>query len=237
LTTCRGDISHDRTESTQNRLTHPRRRCSYPPSREWRRIITGIVRPWTAGIPITWRSGRIYCPSGWEESRRHQRRVGYESGRQFLYGACWNRGGQSRAGVRILVTGTADEKGSSSAGAAAEALQQVLRRSVCAQSQRKGAVAPCSWTPQESQVESCEHQDDSNIHCQPFPESVSEEHEIYTDYDGCHRHRVKHDSYLSAHFSAWFNRNSYRADRRAGAQARIFGNLPQATVSAPPQAE
>jgi hypothetical protein len=75
-------------------------------------------------------------------------------------------------------------------------------RGASAQSQRKGAVAPCSWTPQESQVESCEHQDNANIHCQPFPESVSEEQEIYTDYDGCHRHHVKHDSYLSAHFSA-----------------------------------
>jgi hypothetical protein len=72
----------------------------------------------------------------------------------------------------------------------------------------KGSVAPCSWTPQESQVERYEHQDDSNIHCQPFPESVSEEHEIHTGYDGCHRHHVKHDSYLSAHFSLWFNRNS-----------------------------
>jgi hypothetical protein len=56
-------------------------------------------------------------------------------------------------------------------------------------------------TPEESQAESCEHQDNANIHCQPFPESVSEEHEIYTNYDGCHRHHVKHDSYLSAHFS------------------------------------
>src|ERR1019366_3201107 len=73
-------------------------------------------------------------------------------------------------------------------------------RGASAQSQRKGAVAPCSWTPQESQVESCEHQDNANIHCQPFPESVSEEQEIYTDYDGCHRHRVKHDRYLCAHF-------------------------------------
>jgi hypothetical protein len=59
-----------------------------------------------------------------------------------------------------------------------------------------------SWTPEKSQVESCEHQNNANIHRQPFPESVSEEHEIYTDYDGCHRHHVKHDSYLSAHFSA-----------------------------------
>jgi hypothetical protein len=54
---------------------------------------------------------------------------------------------------------------------------------------------------QESQVESCEHQDNTNIHYQSFPESVSEEHEIYADYNGCHRHHVKHDSYLSAHFS------------------------------------
>jgi hypothetical protein len=57
------------------------------------------------------------------------------------------------------------------------------------------------WTPEESKVESCEHQDNANIHCQPFPESVSEEREIYTDDDGCHRDRVKHSSYLSAHFS------------------------------------
>jgi hypothetical protein len=62
------------------------------------------------------------------------------------------------------------------------------------------AIAPCSWTPEESQIESCEHQDNTNVHCQPFPESVSEEYEIYTDYDGCYRHHVKHDS-LSAHFS------------------------------------
>jgi hypothetical protein len=62
------------------------------------------------------------------------------------------------------------------------------------------AVAPCSWTPEESQVKSYEHQDNANIHRQPFPESVSEEREIYTDYDGCHCHPVKNDSYLSAHF-------------------------------------
>jgi hypothetical protein len=32
--------------------------------------------------------------------------------------------------------------------------------------------------PEESQVESCEHQDNANIRYQPFPESVSEEREI-----------------------------------------------------------
>jgi hypothetical protein len=30
---------------------------------------------------------------------------------------------------------------------------------------------------------------------------VSKKREIYTDYDGYHRHDVKPDSYLSAHFS------------------------------------
>ena len=53
----------------------------------------------------------------------------------------------------------------------------------------------------ESQVESCKHQNNADIYHQPFPESVSEERQIYTDYNGCHRQRVKHDSYLSAHFS------------------------------------
>jgi hypothetical protein len=32
--------------------------------------------------------------------------------------------------------------------------------------------------PEESQVESSEHQDNANIRYQPFPESVSEEREI-----------------------------------------------------------
>jgi hypothetical protein len=66
---------------------------------------------------------------------------------------------------------------------------------------RKGAIAPGSWTPEESQVECCEHQDNANIRCQPFPEPVSEERHVYTDDDGYHRHHVKHDSYLSAHFN------------------------------------
>jgi hypothetical protein len=56
-----------------------------------------------------------------------------------------------------------------------------------------------SWRLEESQIESPEHQDNANIHYQPFPESVSEESEIYTDYNGYHRQHVKHDGYLSAH--------------------------------------
>jgi hypothetical protein len=63
------------------------------------------------------------------------------------------------------------------------------------------------WTPQESQIERREHQDDSDIHCQPFLESVSEEREIHTDYDGCHRRDAKYDGSLFAHFSPRFNRD------------------------------
>jgi hypothetical protein len=49
--------------------------------------------------------------------------------------------------------------------------------------------------PQVSQVESGEHQDNSNIHYQPFPKSVSEERQIHSDYDRYHRHDVNHDGY------------------------------------------
>jgi hypothetical protein len=58
-----------------------------------------------------------------------------------------------------------------------------------------------SWDSEESQVESCEHQDNANIHHQPFPKPVSEEQEIQADNGGYHRQHVKRDSYLSAHFS------------------------------------
>jgi hypothetical protein len=65
-------------------------------------------------------------------------------------------------------------------------------------------------TPEESEVEGREHQDNADIHCEPFPETVSEEREIDTDDDGYHRRHVKHDTCLSAHFSktstpAWIN--------------------------------
>src|SRR5215469_13691018 len=58
-----------------------------------------------------------------------------------------------------------------------------------------------SRTPEKSQVEGHEDQDDANIHYQPFPESISEEHEIHTDYHGCHRHHVNHHRYRSAHLT------------------------------------
>ncbi|MFZ1195315.1 MAG: hypothetical protein WAN49_07750, partial [Pseudolabrys sp.] len=58
-----------------------------------------------------------------------------------------------------------------------------------------------SIATEKSPVESREHQDNANIHCQPFPEVVSKEREIHTDYDGYHHHHVNHYSYLSARFS------------------------------------
>ena len=64
-----------------------------------------------------------------------------------------------------------------------------------------GAVAPYSWTPEESKIESCEHQNNANVRCQPFPESVSKEREIHTDYDNYHCHYEKRDSELSAYSS------------------------------------
>jgi hypothetical protein len=68
-----------------------------------------------------------------------------------------------------------------------------------------------SWLPEESQVESCEHQDNADIHDQPLPEAISEEHEIHADDDGYHRHHVKHDGYLSAHFR-WCPNLKFRDD-------------------------
>src|ERR1700691_4935963 len=67
---------------------------------------------------------------------------------------------------------------------------------------RKKGCAPSSWTPEESKVESCEHQDNANVYCQPFPESVSEKREIHSDDDGYHCHHVKRDSDLPAQLSS-----------------------------------
>jgi hypothetical protein len=58
-----------------------------------------------------------------------------------------------------------------------------------------------SWTPQKSKVKSREHQNNANIHREPFPESVSEKPEIHADYGGYHRRHVKHDRYLFANSS------------------------------------
>jgi hypothetical protein len=70
--------------------------------------------------------------------------------------------------------------------------------SACAASQTRQVS---SIATEKSPVESREHQDNANIHCQSFPEVVSKEREIHTDYDGYHHHHVNHYSCLSARFS------------------------------------
>jgi hypothetical protein len=47
--------------------------------------------------------------------------------------------------------------------------------------------------PEKSQIESRKHQDDADIRHQPFPDMVSEEHDVYGDDDGDHRHDAKCD--------------------------------------------
>src|SRR6516164_5146417 len=76
---------------------------------------------------------------------------------------------------------------------------------------------------EESQVESSEYQDDADIHHQSSPESVSEERDIHTDYNGCHHHSVKHASYLSVHFSTLRQRrlSAHSAQKECASRARI----------------
>jgi hypothetical protein len=87
------------------------------------------------------------------------------------------------------------------AAAIGQACVEASANCVCTIGAKRALLLLSSWTPEESQVERCEHQDDANVHCQPFPESVSEERKIHTDYDGCHCHHVKRDSGLLAHVS------------------------------------
>ncbi|HEV2561932.1 MAG TPA: hypothetical protein VGT78_07305 [Rhizomicrobium sp.] len=49
--------------------------------------------------------------------------------------------------------------------------------------------------PEESQIESREHQDNADIHDQPFPETVSKECEVESDDRGNHRQHIKQDNY------------------------------------------
>jgi hypothetical protein len=55
------------------------------------------------------------------------------------------------------------------------------------------------WMPEESEVKGCEHQDNADVDHQPFPESVSEEHEIHADDQDYHRHQVKRGRYMPSH--------------------------------------
>jgi hypothetical protein len=85
----------------------------------------------------------------------------------------------------------------------------------------------------ESPVESSEYQHDTDIHDQPFPESVFEKHEIDADDDGYHRQAEKQNGYLSSHVGIYPIRIrrirvdadddvfSAEADEELGALARV----------------
>jgi hypothetical protein len=78
-----------------------------------------------------------------------------------------------------------------------------------------------SRVPQESQVESRDHQDNADVRYQPWPELMPEEQQIYDDDAGCHHQNTKHDIGTSWRFS-------HRAqDRQASlgfAHPRFLGN-------------
>jgi hypothetical protein len=57
---------------------------------------------------------------------------------------------------------------------------------------------------QESEIEGRKHQDDADVHYQPFPESILEEQKIYTNDDGYQRHNVNRDRDVPCHFNHRF---------------------------------
>jgi hypothetical protein len=55
------------------------------------------------------------------------------------------------------------------------------------------------WVLKESPIESCKHQNDSDVHHQSFPELVPEDQGIYSHDDGYHRHHVRQGNHRSRH--------------------------------------
>ena len=79
-------------------------------------------------------------------------------------------------------------------------------------------IVRCSRTPEEQQVQKPEHQNDADVHRQPFPESVSQENEIDADDEGHHRRAVKGQGDLP--FMLISPPKARRAPRGAGALFR-----------------
>jgi hypothetical protein len=67
--------------------------------------------------------------------------------------------------------------------------------------QPTGAGAPSSWALQESQVEGSNHQDNADIHHQPWPELMPEEQQIHDNDTGCHHQDAKHHIGIPGHFN------------------------------------
>jgi hypothetical protein len=56
-----------------------------------------------------------------------------------------------------------------------------------------------SRTPEEPEIKGHEHQDNSDVYCQPFPELVPEEQDVHADHDGHQREDVKRGYCMSSH--------------------------------------
>src|SRR5215813_10783356 len=65
-----------------------------------------------------------------------------------------------------------------------------------------------SPTSQESEIESGEYQNDSDVDRQPRPEPVPEEQDIDRNDDGCEQQHVQYGSRLTSHFSPRSSVNS-----------------------------
>ena len=55
------------------------------------------------------------------------------------------------------------------------------------------------WVLKESQIESCKHENDSNVDHQSFPEMVSKDQGIYSDDGSYHQQYIEEGNHRSCH--------------------------------------
>jgi hypothetical protein len=66
--------------------------------------------------------------------------------------------------------------------------------------QGEQSVRRRSATRSKEPQEGCKHQDNANIHHQPFPEPISKEEKIHTNDNGYHQQSDKHGRHALCHF-------------------------------------
>ncbi len=74
-----------------------------------------------------------------------------------------------------------------------------LDREVVRVRQPAGAAGDSLWVLEESQIKGCKHQDNADVHYQPFPESILKEQQVYTNDNGNQHRNVKHDRHVPRH--------------------------------------
>jgi 1,2-phenylacetyl-CoA epoxidase PaaB subunit len=65
--------------------------------------------------------------------------------------------------------------------------------------QPRGPAADSLWVLEESQIKGSKHQDNADVHYQPFPESILKEQQVYTNDNGNQHRNVKHDRHVPRH--------------------------------------